>query len=230
MIVVPGGVPVGASPTGQAASAGDGDGCPPLLKVSQALIGVVDAKHRHGVSARLPHVVDKTRKPLLSSHTGVGPVIAVVPVVAPFPAGQINEQSLRLDSVHEPLNGFKHLRIVVKHIPGPVPTVDRRHQRDVSCPTRYVVPGFPGDESVAPLHMHHLVTQDLFEGGAASNFPSWNGHTASHLRRELFKNQLHLESLWRAVQREPHFPHIGSKRAEVQELAAVCAEHYQRGI
>src|SRR6266852_4496716 len=90
-------IPVYRSSTRYAASSHRKRRYTPLFKVRKSAIHDIDTKHGHEVNTHVASPANQAFKSCFATQPWIRSVVAILPVVSPFPAGEVNQEALRLN-------------------------------------------------------------------------------------------------------------------------------------
>ena len=109
-----------------------------LAEARQPRVHAVAAEHRHQVHAERARPVAERREARLAAQLRLGPIVAVLPVVAALPAREVGEHAPSLDALRHEAQHAQHAGVVEEAPPRPVHAVQRHHEAQLARPGRHV--------------------------------------------------------------------------------------------
>ena len=167
----------------------------PTFRNREMHIRTVGAKHRHQGDAEVAGAIGEATEALGAPKGRLRAVVAVLPIVAAFPAGQEGEDPTAFDALGRPADGAQHVVVGVEDAAGPVHAVDGQDERDLASPGRDIHTLLPGDQPMRALEVAHVIGDHGFRGGRAPNAPGWSLNGGGHPVRGLFVDHLDAEAV-----------------------------------
>ena len=167
---------------------------------------------------------------VVAAEHRLGPVVAVLPVIAALPSRQECQHAAAVDARGDEIECGGHLVVGVEGVAAPVHAVQGDDERHVSRPCGHIGARVPRLDAERGGDMRVVAAHDRLGIAGAADAPRRRARLAGHLVRGVFVDELDGDAAVPLHDGEALGAHMVIERLEVQVLAAAEIEEDEGGV